>query len=142
MAGMRRRLRPVARALVALVAVLFGYGAYVYLTLPDVRPLRTEAPATTAFMELRAREANGRRCGLTVGCKRGRDGRACDELLEIALALGDLGNPGGQAPGGAVAFDRRVGAQTMRSQGTLNHGANLLGQPRQPRGGHLFRSDF
>jgi len=60
MAGMRRRLRPVARALVALVAVLFGYGAYVYLTLPDVRPLRTEAPATTAFMELRAREARAR----------------------------------------------------------------------------------
>ena len=57
MAGMRRRLRRVARALVALVAVLFASGVYVYLSLPDVRPLRTEAPATTAFIELRAREA-------------------------------------------------------------------------------------
>lgn len=31
--------------------------AYVYLTLPDVRGLATANPATTAFMELRAREA-------------------------------------------------------------------------------------
>jgi monofunctional biosynthetic peptidoglycan transglycosylase len=30
---------------------------YVYVTLPDVRPLATTNPATTAFMELRAREA-------------------------------------------------------------------------------------
>ena len=31
-----------------------------YLTLPDVRNLRTENPATTAFIELRAREARAR----------------------------------------------------------------------------------
>ena len=31
--------------------------AYVYLTLPDVRPLKTSNPAATAFMELRDREA-------------------------------------------------------------------------------------
>jgi monofunctional biosynthetic peptidoglycan transglycosylase len=30
---------------------------YAYLTLPDVRPLRTQNPASTAFIELRAREA-------------------------------------------------------------------------------------
>ena len=55
-----RRLRRVARALAALVALLFGYGAYVYLTLPDVRPLRAEPPASTAFMDLRARDARAR----------------------------------------------------------------------------------
>jgi len=33
------------------------YLTAVYLTLPDVRPLATEAPETTAFIELRAREA-------------------------------------------------------------------------------------
>ena len=32
--------------------------AYIYLTLPDVRPLRTTNPQATAFMELRAREAH------------------------------------------------------------------------------------
>ena len=35
----------------------FGAAAYTWLTLPDVRPLRTRNPPTTAFIELRAREA-------------------------------------------------------------------------------------
>jgi monofunctional glycosyltransferase len=38
-------------------AVVFGCLAYVYLTLPDVRPLVTSNPTTTAFMKLRAEEA-------------------------------------------------------------------------------------
>jgi len=35
----------------------FGAAAYTWLTLPDVRPLRTRNPPTTAFIELRARQA-------------------------------------------------------------------------------------
>ena len=50
-------MRTFARALAALAAAGFAYAAYIYLTLPDVRPLRTTNPPTTAFMELRAREA-------------------------------------------------------------------------------------
>ena len=38
-------------------AVAFGVLSYVYLTLPDVRPLATTNPKMTAFMELREREA-------------------------------------------------------------------------------------
>jgi monofunctional glycosyltransferase len=53
-------MRYVWRALVAIPAVLFGFGVYLYLTLPDVRPLRDQNPGSTAFMELRAREARGR----------------------------------------------------------------------------------
>jgi monofunctional biosynthetic peptidoglycan transglycosylase len=41
----------------AAAAVCFAAFAYLYLSLPDVRPLRKENPRTTAFMELRAREA-------------------------------------------------------------------------------------
>ncbi len=52
-----RRLR---RILVAIPAILFAYLAVVYLSLPDVRHLRTQNPDTTAFIELRAREARGR----------------------------------------------------------------------------------
>jgi len=41
-----------------LAAILvFAYVAYIYLTLPDVRPLATENPKTTAFMQLRIEEA-------------------------------------------------------------------------------------
>jgi monofunctional biosynthetic peptidoglycan transglycosylase len=52
---MRRALRWV------LVAGAAGFGAlaYIYLTLPDVRPLVTTNPPTTAFIELRAAEAHG-----------------------------------------------------------------------------------
>ena len=58
---MARRTRTIAkrlfRFLVALAAVGFAYLAYVYLTLPDVRWLATTNPTTTAFMELRIRDA-------------------------------------------------------------------------------------
>ena len=47
----------IRRALIAVPAVGFAVRAYAYLTLPDVRPLRTSNPSTTAFMELRAAEA-------------------------------------------------------------------------------------
>jgi len=42
----------------AAAAVGFAAAAYLYLSLPDVRPLRKENPRTTAFMALRAREAD------------------------------------------------------------------------------------
>jgi len=38
-------------------AVAFALVAYVYVTLPDVRSLATANPSTTAFMQMRAREA-------------------------------------------------------------------------------------
>ena len=50
---MRSRLR----VLGAIPAVVFATLAYTWLTLPDVRPLRSDNPATTAFMTLRAAEA-------------------------------------------------------------------------------------
>ena len=53
-------MRRMGRASLASLAIGFGCAAYVYLTLPDVRPLRTENPPTTAFIELRAREARAR----------------------------------------------------------------------------------
>jgi monofunctional biosynthetic peptidoglycan transglycosylase len=53
-------MRKIGRAVLALVAAGFGYAAFIYLTLPDVRPLKTANPSTTAFIELRAREARAR----------------------------------------------------------------------------------
>ena len=47
----------IGRVLVALPAAGFAVLAYAYLTLPDVRPLKTSNPTTTAFMELRDAEA-------------------------------------------------------------------------------------
>ena len=66
---MMKALRAVRRGIVAALGVGFVSAAYIYLTLPDVRPLRTGNPDTTAFMELRAREAHAR------GVPAGRDWR-------------------------------------------------------------------
>jgi monofunctional biosynthetic peptidoglycan transglycosylase len=50
-------MRAIGRWVLGAMGVGFGCLIYLYLTLPDVRPLRTTNPPTTAFMELRAREA-------------------------------------------------------------------------------------
>jgi len=50
----------VLRGVIAIPAIAFALLAYVYLTLPDVRPLRTSNPATTAFMDLRDRQARAK----------------------------------------------------------------------------------
>ena len=53
-------MRRAGRAVLALLAVGFGCAAFIYLTLPDVRPLRAANPESTAFIDLRAREARAR----------------------------------------------------------------------------------
>jgi monofunctional biosynthetic peptidoglycan transglycosylase len=45
------------RVLLAFSALAFAYLAYIYLSLPDVRPLARTNPPTTAFMQLRIEEA-------------------------------------------------------------------------------------
>jgi monofunctional glycosyltransferase len=53
-------MRKFGRVVAIVFAAAFAYAAYIYLTLPDVRPLRTDNPRSTAFMDLRAREAQRR----------------------------------------------------------------------------------
>jgi monofunctional biosynthetic peptidoglycan transglycosylase len=62
-AGKSVLTRTVVRVALGAAAAAFGVVAYVYLTLPDVRGLATTNPTTTAFMDLREREAkrDGRR---------------------------------------------------------------------------------
>jgi monofunctional biosynthetic peptidoglycan transglycosylase len=50
-------MRIIGRTLAVFSAAVFSLLAYVYLTLPDVRSLRSSNPSVTAFMELREREA-------------------------------------------------------------------------------------
>ena len=50
--------RHILRGFGAAAVVALGWIGYAYLTLPDVRPLAGGNPATTAFIELRAREAH------------------------------------------------------------------------------------
>ncbi|MGH8638875.1 MAG: monofunctional biosynthetic peptidoglycan transglycosylase [Burkholderiales bacterium] len=57
---MRKLLRRLGRTAAVLLAMAFGYGAYIYVTLPDVRGLRTSNPERTAFQDLRTREARAK----------------------------------------------------------------------------------
>jgi len=53
-------MRRIARAAAAFLAVLFAVLAFEWVTLPDVRRLRSENPGSTAFMRLRERQARAR----------------------------------------------------------------------------------
>jgi monofunctional biosynthetic peptidoglycan transglycosylase len=53
-------LRAVGRTLLGGIGLAFGFLVYSYLTIPDVRQLRTANPSTTAFIELRAADARAR----------------------------------------------------------------------------------
>jgi monofunctional glycosyltransferase len=53
-------VRNAFKIVLAIAAGAFALLAYSYLTLPDVRPLKTSNPPTTAFMDLRAEEARAK----------------------------------------------------------------------------------
>jgi monofunctional biosynthetic peptidoglycan transglycosylase len=56
----RGRRGTIGRVSAAICAAGFGYAIFIYLTLPDVRGLKTHNPESTAFIDLRAREARAR----------------------------------------------------------------------------------
>ena len=53
-------IRTIGRWVLGALGVVFGSFVYVYLTLPDVRALRTTNPPMTAFMDLRRAEARAK----------------------------------------------------------------------------------
>jgi monofunctional glycosyltransferase len=53
----RKVAQRIGQTLAGIAGVAFGVAVYGYLTLPDVRPLADTNPTTTAFIELRAEEA-------------------------------------------------------------------------------------
>lgn len=83
------RWRTAGRVLIGAAGVAFGSLAYCWATLPDVRPLRTQAPATTAFMRLRAAEAEGAGKRTTVSHRYVRYGRISPQLVRAVLVAED-----------------------------------------------------
>jgi monofunctional biosynthetic peptidoglycan transglycosylase len=69
--------------------VLFAALAYAYLSLPDVRPLRTTNPSTTAFIELRAREARAKGQPVRRTQRWIRYSRISPELIRAVLVAED-----------------------------------------------------
>jgi hypothetical protein len=48
-------LRGIGKTFAAIGAVALATAGYVWVTLPDVRPLKSENPKTTAWMRMRGR---------------------------------------------------------------------------------------
>jgi monofunctional biosynthetic peptidoglycan transglycosylase len=118
-------MKRIGRAIAAAAALGFGYLIYLYLTLPDVRELRTRNPLTTAFIELRARES---RAG-------GREprrvqqwmpyGRISSNLKRAVLVAEDAGFWGHE---GIDLVEIRKSLETDWEQGTFLRGASTITQ--------------
>jgi monofunctional glycosyltransferase len=118
-------MRRIGRLTAAAAALGFGYLIYLYLTLPDVRELRRRNPQTTAFIELRAREA---RAG-------GREpkrvqqwmpyGRISPNLKRAVLVAEDAGFWGHE---GIDLVEIRKSLETDWEKGTFLRGASTITQ--------------
>jgi monofunctional glycosyltransferase len=81
--------RWIGRAIVGTAAALVASVAYVWLTLPDVRPLRSRTPTTTAFMNLRRAEAEVAGQRVTVSQRFVRYSRISPTLIRAVLVAED-----------------------------------------------------
>jgi monofunctional biosynthetic peptidoglycan transglycosylase len=103
----------------------FGYLAFLYLSLPDVRELGTKNPETTAFMRLRAREAR----------QEGRDlrhvhqpvpyGRISPHLKRAVLVAEDAGFWGHE---GIDLEEIKKSLEVDWERGALTRGASTITQ--------------
>jgi monofunctional biosynthetic peptidoglycan transglycosylase len=113
------------RAVAAIAAFGFGYFIYLYLTIPDVRDLRTRNPDTTAFIELRAREARAegkqpRRVQQWMPYK-----RISPNLKRAVLVAEDAGFWGHE---GIDLVEIRKSLETDWEKGTFLRGASTITQ--------------
>jgi monofunctional biosynthetic peptidoglycan transglycosylase len=83
------RLRDAGRWVTLTLVAGFWFLAYVYLTLPDVRPLATTNPASTAFIERRVREAKEEGRAFTVRQRWAPYGRISPHLKRAVLVAED-----------------------------------------------------
>jgi monofunctional biosynthetic peptidoglycan transglycosylase len=118
-------MRRIGRLMGTAAAFGFGYLIYLYLTIPDVRDLRTHNPDTTAFIDLRAREARAE----------GRKPRRLQEwipysrispnLKRAVLVAEDAGFWGHE---GIDLVEIRKSMETDWEKGTLLRGASTITQ--------------
>ena len=95
--GRRMKKRRIVRWIGWAAAAAFGWIAFAYLTLPDVRTLVHENPATTAFIELRAHEARA-------------EGKAPRRVQRWVAVQPDLAAPEARGP-------RRRGRRILEARG-------------------------
>ena len=118
-------MRRVGRALAAIAAIGFGYIAFLYLTLPNVRELRTKNPTSTAFMDLRAREARSDRRALRKLHQPVPYARISPHLKRAVLVAEDAGFWGHE---GIDIEEIRKSLEADWERGALTRGASTITQ--------------
>ena len=118
-------MRRVARYGAAAAAMAFGYIAFCYLTLPDVRGLKTQNIASTAFMDLRAREARADGREPKRVHKWVPYSRISPHLKRAVLVAEDAGFWGHE---GIDLVEIRKSLESDWEKGTLSRGASTITQ--------------
>ena len=118
-------MRRVARYGAAVAAMAFGYIAFCYLTLPDVRGLKTHNIPSTAFMDLRAREARAEGRGVKRVHKWVPYSKISPHLKRAVLVAEDAGFWGHQ---GIDLGEIRKSLESDWEKGTLSRGASTITQ--------------
>jgi len=118
-------MRRFGRIVAAMAVFGFAYIAFLYLTLPDVRGLRTRNLESTAFMDLRAREARAegrvpRRVHQWVPYR-----RISPHLKRAVLVAEDAGFWGHE---GIDLVEIKKALETDWERGTLMRGASTITQ--------------
>ena len=119
------RWRAVFRFGLGAVAVFLSTFAYCWLTLPDVRPLKTQTPTSTAFMRMRSAEAL--RAGKSPAYQQRfvRYSRISPNLVRAVLLAEDAGFWGH----GGVDWDEiRASLERNIDRGEFSRGASTITQ--------------
>jgi monofunctional glycosyltransferase len=110
---------------VVALAAGFAYAAYMYLSLPDVRSLRAENPASTAFMRLREREARAKGASMTKDQRWVSYARISQNLKRAVIVTED----GAYWQHDGVDYDQlRESMETNWERGEFARGASTITQ--------------
>ena len=101
--------------------------------------LRSSAATSTPYFLAKPTAAG---VGCAVRLERGRHRRPGDQLLEVGLPLGELGDARRQPPRRAVALGGRVGRQPELLETRVEVRGELRGQAGQPARRNLLAADL
>ena len=118
-------LRLLTRVALGVAAAAFGLAVYSWVMAPDVRPLRTSNPDSTAFMRLRAAEAAVARQTSRMVWRWASYGRIAESLKEAVVAAEDGAFWGHD---GVDAHELRAALEDSLRQGTPPRGASTITQ--------------
>jgi monofunctional biosynthetic peptidoglycan transglycosylase len=118
-------LRKIFKIALGAFAVLLATFAYCWLTLPDVRPLKTQTPTSTAFMRMRQAEAISAGKSPAYQQRFVRYSRISPNLIRAVLLAEDAGFWGH----GGVDWDEiKASLQRNIDRGEFSRGASTITQ--------------